>query len=493
MRGSVLRFSLSKYFTLFLGMFFCFSAGAQMGDCIIEASWSGAPTETICSGDTIVLFNESTDADNWTWTIGETQYFDTDSLVIITNELGGISVELFAENDQGCTATTSAQFLVQGIESVSINAQGLVELCDGSSSQITAVGTYDQYLWSTGEELNTVFVNESAEIYLTVFDLETGCSATSDTASVVVYPDPDPSIIVEGNTTMCPGDSVILSTKEYVGYEWNSGQETQSVTITTPGFFVVDVVNEFGCGSQSNLIQVQLLPAPEPQLSYVGTTVFCADSLFETTLMADTSWQTIEWSDGSTGYELDIISSNSYWYCAEGANGCWGCSDTVQFITLEPTSIDVVELVDISEGECNGLIDLDVISSFEPLIYSWELNDQPFVGSTSDLADLCDGGEYILTITDMAGCSVEWNATLSIITSVKEIDSKLTLFPNPAIDHLSFDKALTNRFYEIMSLDGATVQEGQIDGTTISTENLTSGVYYLRLEGFGVYRFVVAN
>ncbi|MFT4678435.1 MAG: hypothetical protein ACI9RU_001026 [Litorivivens sp.] len=490
MRGSVLKLSLSKYITLFLGMFFCLSAGAQMGDCLTEASWSGAPTETICSGDTIVLFNESTDADTWTWTVEDSQFFDADSVIIVTSALGGLSVELSVVNDEGCTGITSGQFLVQGIESVSINAQGLVELCDGSSTQVTVVGTYDQYLWSTGEELNTIFVNQTTEVYLAVTELETGCSATSDTVNVVVYPDPDPSLIVDGNTTMCPGDSVTLSTQEFEGYEWNSGQETQAIIVTSPGFFVVDVVNEFGCGSQSNLIQVQFLSVPMPELTYEGTTVFCGDSLLTATLLADSAWSTIEWSDGSTDHELDVMSSDNYWYCAEGVNGCWGCSDTVEFITLEPTSIEVFELLDVMEGECNGLIDLDVISAYEPLVYSWEFNGESIADSSSYLVDLCDGGEYSLTITDIAGCSVEWNTTLSVVTSVEELGKGLTLYPNPAVDYLSFDMDLSSSVYEIVSVDGTTMQKGRIGGRQISIFDLVPGVYYLKVEGLEGYRFV---
>jgi hypothetical protein len=493
MGGSLLKLSVVKGLLTSLGLFFMVGACAQMGDCTISASWSGAPTGTICSGDTIVLYNQSVDADSWTWTIEDSQINDADSVVIVTSELGGLSVELYVENIEGCIGTTSAQFLVQGIASVAINAQGLIELCDGSATQITAVGTYDQYLWSTGEEENTIFVNESAEIFLTVFDLETGCSARSDTANVVVYPDPDPSIIIEGSTMLCPGDSVVLSTQTFDEYDWNSGPTTQSIVVTAAGYFAVDVTNEYGCGSQSNLVQVQMLPAPSPELSYGGTTVFCADSLFATTLLADTSWQTIEWSDGSTAYELDVISSDAFWYCAQGTNGCWGCSDTIQFISLSPTTIEEIQILDITEGECDGVIDLDVISVFEPLIYAWEIDGESIADNTSDLLGLCEGGEYSLTVTDMAGCSVEWSGALSVLTSVQELDDKLTLFPNPAFDHLSFDRALKNRSYEIMSLDGATVQEGQIVGTSIPTEGLTAGVYYLRLEGFGVYRIVIAN
>ncbi len=493
MKGSLLKLSVVKGLLTSLGLFFMVGACAQMGDCTISASWSGSPTGTICSGDTIVLYNQSVDADSWTWTIEDSQINDADSVVIVTSELGGLSVELFVENVEGCTGTTSAQYLVQGIESVAINAQGLIELCDGSATQITAVGTYDQYLWSTGEEENTIFVNESSEIFLTVFDLETGCSARSDTANVAVYPDPDPTIIIEGSTTLCPGDSVVLSTQTFDEYDWNSGPTTQSIVVTAAGYFAVDVTNEYGCGSQSNLVQVQMLPAPSPELSYDGTTVFCADSLFSTTLLADTSWQTIEWSDGSTAYELDVISSDAFWYCAQGTNGCWGCSDTIQFISLPPTTIEEIQIVDVTEGECNGIINLEVVSAFEPLIYAWEMNGESIADNTSDLIGLCDGGEYSLTVTDMAGCSVEWSGALSVITSVEELSSRLIVFPNPTTDNLFIGKVDADAAYQITTMNGSIQQKGTIVNGWISVSRLEPGIYFLKVEKNGIRRIVVAD
>ena len=88
-----------------------------------------------------------------------------------------------------------------------ITAGGSTTICQGDSLQLTSNVT-SNIIWSTGETTASIYVH--MEGYYTVSYEDTlGCSATSAAVRVNVLP--DVGITVEGNTTICFGDSVTLT------------------------------------------------------------------------------------------------------------------------------------------------------------------------------------------------------------------------------------------------------------------------------------------
>lgn len=61
----------------------------------------------------------------------------------------------------------------------------------------------------------------------------------------------DAKISVDGPTTICPGDSVLLSANEGFAFLWTNGQTTKDVFIKNSGTYQVTISGEFGCSSTS--------------------------------------------------------------------------------------------------------------------------------------------------------------------------------------------------------------------------------------------------
>ena len=88
---------------------------------------------------------------------------------------------------------------------------------------------------------------------------------------------------------------------------------------------------------------------------------------------------------------------------------------------------------------------------------------------------------------------VKINEPLVTSTYSKGDDKKVVLHPSPAKDALYFEDILSGTPYEIMSIDGKLLQKGLVDGVSINVENLSAGVYIIRLGaevGGKVQRFV---
>jgi hypothetical protein len=89
-----------------------------------------------------------------------------------------------------------------------------------------------------------------------------GCSITSNPATLTIFQQPAPAIIqANGNTTICAGSSVTLSTTmPYTTYHWSSGAITPSIVVTATGTYTVTVTNANLCSVTSADITVTVNP-----------------------------------------------------------------------------------------------------------------------------------------------------------------------------------------------------------------------------------------
>ena len=91
--------------------------------------------------------------------------------------------------------------------------------------------------------------------------------------------------------------------------------------------------------------------------------------------------------------------------------------------------------------------------------------------------------------------SSEFTFSGPIITSVENRnDQRIHIFPNPAKTELSISGNLSeNTNYEITSMEGKSLQKGVVNGGSVSIENLTTGLYIIKIKtdaGERVQRFV---
>lgn len=83
------------------------------------------------------------------------------------------------------------------------------------------------------------------------------------------------TISAHASTSFCEGGSVTLTANEGSSYLWSTGAVTQSITISTPGNYSVQVTNANGCIATSTITPVTIIPN-----STHVTTVSACDSYF---------------------------------------------------------------------------------------------------------------------------------------------------------------------------------------------------------------------
>jgi subtilisin family serine protease len=130
----------------------------------------------------------------------------------------------------------------------------LNEVCKGDSVALNLSNPYFSYRWNNGDSTAMVVVDSAGAFTVTTIDFS-GCSATSDTALVLVLPVPDIPDIHGLNTTL-------YTTASAFSYQWYrnsssiSGALDSFLVINQHGQYAVEVYNEEGCFSRSDTLNV---------------------------------------------------------------------------------------------------------------------------------------------------------------------------------------------------------------------------------------------
>ena len=350
-----------------------------------------------CDGDSVVLTASS--ASLYQWSTGET----TQSITVFSS--GSYSVTVTDAND--CVGSSDpVQVTVNNNPTPIISANGDLEFCDGDSVVLTST-VASSYLWSTGATTRSITVFASGE-YAVTATLGTGCSGTSDTTTVTVFQNPEPTITANGPTEFCQGQSVNLTASSGSSYLWNTGATGPTITVSTSGQHWVTVTNADGCSGVSDTVDVIVNPNPVPTITADGPLEFCdGDSVVLTASAADAYL----WSTGATTQSIAVYASGSYTVTVTDANGCSGTSlpTTVVVNELPFSFIFAAGPTEFCEGDSVDLVARQSES------YLWSNGD------TTRIITVMTSGTYSVTNFDENGCSQESN------------EITVTVYQNPAV------------------------------------------------------------
>ena len=169
------------------------------------ATITNAGSSVLCTGDSATL-NAPTGMSSYLWSDGST----TQSITTVTP--GSYSVTV--TNAGGCSATSTTTVIsTSQITAPTVTSNGALEFCDGASVSLAVPVGYSSFMWSNGSGFSQINVMTGGNYYAQVMNAD-GCSATSDTVTVTVYPTPaTPSISYSAN------DTVMVSSKP-IGNQW---------------------------------------------------------------------------------------------------------------------------------------------------------------------------------------------------------------------------------------------------------------------------------
>lgn len=340
----------------------------------------------LCDGKTITL-TPGSGFNTYLWNTGE----NTESINVTTSDNYSVTVT----NDFGCDAADTISVQVGFKPNPDIS--GVLAICEGTKTKLTAKSGFINYLWSTSSTEDSIIVTTKGNYSVTVTD-KNGCIG-SQQVSVTESPSPKPAI--SGNLNICEGAKTDLNAGlGYSTYIWNNGIKTQLNSISTGGDYSVTVTNTAGCSGVAS-VTVNSIASPIPQIS--GVLKFCSGD--KSTLDAGSGFTSYSWTGGTSSQTLDVTKSGTYIVTVSNSNNCKGY-DTVDVVAHPLPNPNIKGILGICEGEPTTLkADTGFVS------YVW-------TGSfTGNSLTVSKGGIYSVTVVDQLGCkgsdTVQINETLN--------------------------------------------------------------------------------
>lgn len=196
---------------------------------------------------------------------------------------------------------------------------GVNPFCDGDTIVLKASEAVS-YQWSNGAATQTVNVTASGPVTLNTVNAE-GCRGTALPFIATMKPRaPLPVITANGPTAFCAGGSVVLTAQSGqtdVTYQWNTGVNMPSITVSSSGLYFVKATNKEGCESEAAQQLVTVYANPTPTIKQAGNV-----------LMVEPAAVSYQWYwngkplNEATGQSLSIEKGGKYAVVVTDNNGC---------------------------------------------------------------------------------------------------------------------------------------------------------------------------
>ncbi len=271
---------------------------------------------------------------------------------------------------------------------------------DGSIDLAVTGGTPNySYAWSSGQVSQDPSGLTQGTYYVTVTD-QGGCTAI-DSATIT-----EPSVIslaIDSTDVLCNGGSdgtidltATGGTLPYA-YLWSNSAITEDLSGLAPGNYNVAVTDALGCTASvaTSINEPTLLTA-----SLSATDVHCGGNANGTAIAlvaGGTGAYQFSWSNGSTTGSINALAAGSYGLTVTDDNGC---TVTGSVTVIEPPTLSfAATIVDVTcRDQSDGSLIVTPFGGSTPYTYAWSNG-----GTTSSLIGVA-AGDYILALTDSAGC-----------------------------------------------------------------------------------------
>lgn len=260
-------------------------------------------------------------------------------------------------------------------------------LC-GNQAVLDATILGANYVWSTGETTQSIVPTQSGNYAVTVIDA--GCTI-SDNVDVTILP--AINLDLGENITACGASYVLNSGVSGAQYNWSTGANTQSITLTQGGDYSVTV--SVGTCNDRDTVSVFLYNL---NINLGADQVLCETDA-PPLLSAQVSFnnvpgavQSLEWQDGSTGTTFLGNQSGIYW--AEVTVDACVRRDSVELSILPQIAVELGNNINLCEGN-STLLDASVLDG----IYQWSN------GETSATLQVSSSGDYSVSVSNGA-CTV---------------------------------------------------------------------------------------
>lgn len=431
-----------------------------------------------------------------------------------------------------------------------LSESDVVLICEGDSLTLDA-GVFDSYLWNTGDTTRFINVFFPGQYYVDV-QTELGVSNFSMPLNVEFYELPELLFDIQHESCPGTHDGIVsVEIPEDPAFSmiWEESDTTAIFEGLGQGIYSYEVYTSEGCYLSGTAEVLAPLPLSF-DVEINAVTCFGADDGQAIINLVDTTDVIVFWNDGVQGFYRDQLSDGEYTFNGLDAYGCpfsgaalvesptelivsafttdvtcygltdgmaslevsggippyevlWNdldslslaagdyyitildsadCAETliIQITQPDPLSVELFTNPEF-ENELLGNATINTSGGTPPYDYSAE-------SATPGFYDQLEAGNYVITITDYNGCSIDTTYTIDFVASIYEQSGgREVLYPNPGEDIICVSVALT----DVHVLSAAGIEVGVRPSLPcMEIASLPAGKYHLTgRDAFGVMRF----
>ena len=196
---------------------------------------------SICNGDSLALFAGSGFA-SYSWSNGAA------TATIFAKTKGTYSVN--ATTIEFCVSKDTFN-LMNVFNNPVVNLGMDNKICVGGTKELDA-GSFVSYLWSTGSISRRIMVSDTGIYSVKVTDAN-NCKGSGSLYIPIALP--LPSDFLPADTAICTYGKMILIPKgNYSSYNWISGEHTNTLTISKPGLYWLEVSDYNDCVGKDTIL-----------------------------------------------------------------------------------------------------------------------------------------------------------------------------------------------------------------------------------------------
>ena len=414
---------------------------------------------SICLGGSTVIGASPVLGSVYSWTSVPTGFTSANSSATVSPI--DTTVYTLTEFDAitGCKNSASVTVNVINLPVANIST---TPVCFGTNGVVvvnsaTSGETFKWYLGGSlisGQTSFQTITNVAGAYTAQVTNTNTGCSALSNVATLVINPLPINIVKTIGSSVGCAGDSFVmiapLDSKDT--YQWKingqpiSGATSYIYAAKQTGLYNVIISSKVtSCSDSSKAFPVTMNPLPAVPLNVSGSTTFCNGKSvgFHTALDSGVNYTWYNNNVAITGADTNDYSataSGNYW--AQITNLATGCSNTSSpvSVTVNPTPVATASAGG-NTNLCPGSSVLLLANPNSTYSYRWFNSAGYIAGATSDTFTVNQADKYAVTVTNTFGCSSNSNVqtvtaasypTVSIVrpSSTRFCQNSVTLTTN---------------------------------------------------------------
>lgn len=212
----------------------------------------------------------------------------------------------------GCSAFDEINITVNPLPVVNLGPD--FNLCPGTGTVLDGGPGMSSYLWSDGSTGQLLLISTDGTYTITVTD-SVGCINT-DTITVGMWIAPVVTLLAD--TTLCDGETLVIDAGPgFAGYAWNTGETTQSISVTQANLYTVTVTDANGCTGWDDVQVDFYAPVAVPTITQNLNTLVSSAA-------TGNQWYSVPGGliPGATGNTYEPGQNGTYYVIVTDSNGC---------------------------------------------------------------------------------------------------------------------------------------------------------------------------